>query len=841
MLTSEEAGQLMAKLLSKGLLAVIPLVDGMSYLTKAQLEKDILSTIEEQKAIHSVSLARMLDMDVAVLRNIVAGSKKINKTVFLDRAAFISVGRLDEIFEELMARLQVDGIVRLSKYSVRYGLSQELLTAYVARRLAQEDRQTANEQRGTENEDRRPNDAESATTEAKKRGRGCVLNKERGVLTNESYMERCRHRIIGRFRALIEPAHVVDVLKELKIPMDLSLTLLSQQFGPSRPLSHFGSVNGRGDRAIYEPVLYTRKRTAAIVSAFSANHFVVFAPSSSSSSSSFSSSSSSSFSLSSSSDIAATPTWSATTYLRLLSDVDPQALALSTCIVGTAVQTEIEAAITDCIASNSIINLSHVAPTPCTHHDVRVLFDRALRSLAMHEHQEGTVEAEDDGDDDPRALPKQDVKDQVVLFSTHVVPTALLSQLVASFADKLERAFQHSVASTPERPEFRQQSIIHTGKNSMTRSTENVRSGGSRKTKLKTRDKRRLADSQSPVRSSSFDSDAMLLSGDEIRAHICSQLPDLDGSLVTQVFDHILPELNGLASTVISRLQQQLHECDVFGKRFETGYLSALLFWSQAKIFGDEDNVLADYHVKTNCTQVLRTIVEFQQAISLSSASSPLSSPSSTPRSSSSSSSPLLPADAQSSASPDSNPFAAVSSFPPTIRTFIGQLSNALQLLNPDQFFTLIQEKMPVEINLKRPSLDSYTERSLISQHIQTISEHLRTTDDGPRFLQLFLSFLLFTRCGILLHSPGRWMLKILQRLQPLVSQRAFENLNQMYQWCRLILTKTATPEVLAKVRSMIVELRVVARSNSSPEYGRALTEQQQDDGTGDTDDDISL
>ena len=251
-----------------------------------------------------------------------------------------------------------------------------------------------------------------------------------------------------------------------------------------------------------------------------------------------------------------------------------------------------------------------------------------------------------------------------------------------------------------------------------------------------------------------------------MRAHVLQEHPGLEQGLADELQALLAPELRREEQAIWARLQAGLERRGDVARQFETAYLNARLFWKHAQGFGAELPVLADYLVKTFCAQLLALMGDYQ-------------------------------ANEQDIDPDNAGPVADVSAF-------FERLQAPLKAGLPDEFFGVLDGEMPLHFLLKKPVLDRYAERSLLSQHLRNVLEQLRSAgDDPPRFHQLLLSFLLYKHFGVLLHAPGRLIPVMYARLKDVLAPSFLDTLPSFHQGVIGILTGKSDAKAIEATKQL--------------------------------------
>ncbi|XP_057308369.1 E3 UFM1-protein ligase 1 homolog isoform X1 [Hydractinia symbiolongicarpus] len=321
--------EIVNKLVALGLVEVIYTTDGKEYLTPKQVEREIRDElIVHGGRINLVDLQQILNIDLSHIES------KVNEIVRGDRHFSLVQGQLldrdylDRTAEEINEALQEAGQVAIADLAKTFNLPIEFLLSLIETRL------------GTQIH-----------------GQLDPINRD--VLFTAAFIARNIARIRGIFSAITKPTQVIQLVAQYGLPEKLFFNVL-QTLVESQRLS--GAVQGRQEKAIYVPDIYSETQTNYIDSFFKQNGYIEYQ------------------------SLTKLGIADGPQFIKKRFGSKKDCMYLSTCCISPLIVDQVDAAIDEALTNNSWVDVRPLVPSPFTNEDVNLLLHYCMKSptRALH-------------------------------------------------------------------------------------------------------------------------------------------------------------------------------------------------------------------------------------------------------------------------------------------------------------------------------------------------------------------------------------------------------------------------------------------------------------------------
>ncbi|XP_066914006.1 E3 UFM1-protein ligase 1 homolog [Clytia hemisphaerica] len=235
--------EIVNKLISLGLLDILYTTDGKEYLTPQELEKEIRDeVIVHGGRINLVDLQQILNVDLSHIESKVNEFVRSDRSFSLVQGELIDRDYLDRTAEEINESLQENGQTVIADVAKTFNLPSEFILSVIEARL------------GTIIH-----------------GSLDPMNKD--VLFTEAFIARNIARIRGIFSAITRPTSVMQLLVQYNLPDKLFFNVLETLVKSNRLC---GALQGRQEKAIFIPEIYSKAQTSYIDSFFKENGYIEY-------------------------------------------------------------------------------------------------------------------------------------------------------------------------------------------------------------------------------------------------------------------------------------------------------------------------------------------------------------------------------------------------------------------------------------------------------------------------------------------------------------------------------------------------------------------------------------
>eukprot|EP00795_Rhopilema_esculentum_P017681 gene17681-9336_t len=316
--------EIINKLTSLGLLEVIYTTDGREYLTPQQLEREIRDeVIVNGGRINLVDLQQIINVDLSHIERKVSELLKHDRTFTLIQGELIDHDYLERAAEEINEALQDAGQISVTDLSKTFNLPAEFLLTVIEPRLG--------------------------TTI---HGQADPL--DRGMLFTDSFVARNIAKIRGALSAITRPTPVSSLVSQYGLPEKFFASVLEKLVSSGRLA---GTIQGKLDKAVFIPDLYTRTLNTWVSSIFQQNGYIEY------------------------DGMQRLGITDGKQFLkRRLKEKESSLVFLQTCCVGKNIQDHIEAAIDEAITTGGWVHTKSLLPSPLTDEDIHQLLQHCMTS-----------------------------------------------------------------------------------------------------------------------------------------------------------------------------------------------------------------------------------------------------------------------------------------------------------------------------------------------------------------------------------------------------------------------------------------------------------------------------
>ncbi|XP_068755117.1 E3 UFM1-protein ligase 1 homolog isoform X1 [Montipora capricornis] len=703
--------EIVQKLIGLGLVEVIYTTDGKEYLTPQQLEREI----KDELFVHSgrvnlVELQQIIGVDLGHIENKASDIAKHDRNLIIIQGELIDNNYLDRVAEEINDTLQESGQVVISELSKTFALSTDFLLEIVEERL------------GTIIH-------------------GQLDQLERGVLFTDAFVARQMACIRGVFSAITKPTPMSTLLAQYAFHEKLLYANIDQLCFEGR-IS--GSIQGRLDKAVFVPDIYSKTQASWIDDFFKQNGYIEYDA------------------------------------LSRLGITDGQQFLkrrfhklqvkfLPTCCIGQSLVDQVEATIDEALSSGEWVDILPLLPSPFTPEDAGQLLQICLKTSgrsSAHVLCDRIVVSEQflQNCKDPFQQLMQDKA-----RTDSLKAPALFSELTKKDLASMGVSGGGSDKRDSKKEERRKKAAGGGSKGGGGGGGGGSGGGGrgGRESKTqKVRDKKKdrstkdeeLEDDSRPKQKSN---ELPFMSVEEISEELQKRFPNCSEDLVEEIASYLFRPLTQCYQEVARSVflstsdKNRMSHSEVQNK-VNVLWANAKLFDKGIKLFADDVQVqLCRHLLKTVCTDMVN------QAVS------------------------LLGADHMITIKDDSaltqeDRLKIISKLPEKIKTELIKLNTTLSGKETEEFFIQFEVICGLdycEFMLKK--LDKKRERQLTLERRCALQEQLRQEIEPAMALHLASVVLFQHHTGCMLHAPGRCVPQIISYLEDKLSPEHYDKLNQ--------------------------------------------------------------
>ncbi|CAK1555134.1 unnamed protein product [Leptosia nina] len=312
--------EIVAKLLELKLLDVIFTTDGKEYLTPQQLVKEIKDELYIRGGrVNTVDLARESSVDLNQI-NLNLSEILKEKDIRLISGYLISDSYVEKIAREINEKLQLQGQLSVDELTLQYSLPANFLLDNVLEKYLGK----------------------------------LIIGKqdpsEPRTFYTEEYITRTKSKIKGAFMGLLKPTQISIIVGHCNVAERLFMSLFDQINAP-------GVLTGRTASALYVPSCYTKSQNEWVISFWKQNNYLEYDA------------------------------------LHRLGLSDPKGYIkkvlhsedltfLSSCVIGSHIQQQVEVALEECIASKTYLDVVSLLPSVLSERDIENVLDTLLKNNA---------------------------------------------------------------------------------------------------------------------------------------------------------------------------------------------------------------------------------------------------------------------------------------------------------------------------------------------------------------------------------------------------------------------------------------------------------------------------
>lgn len=316
--------EILMKLLQRDMIQVYYTIDGKEYVTPTQLRREI----EDELLAHGgrvrlTDLQPILNVDLTHIETHGHEICAKDRSVQYIGGELICDWYLDRVAEEIEESLQDAGHLHVSTLASRFGLSSEILTDVIEKRIAA------------------PSEGEEGGEKRRRRREIIHGRLESPLLYTDAFVEQHTAVLRGLFSAVTVPTPIAALSKMFDFHQSLFFTILVELINSGRLA---GSVHGRMDNAQFVPAVFTHQRTQYINRFFSQNGYIEY------------------------SVLQAFQIGDPAKYLtQHFSD----GLALESCFVSSTEVMKLDACVAEAVQQGEWIDVSPIVPSPLSTKDIR--------------------------------------------------------------------------------------------------------------------------------------------------------------------------------------------------------------------------------------------------------------------------------------------------------------------------------------------------------------------------------------------------------------------------------------------------------------------------------------